>query len=327
MNVDFIDKNGAITRDEKLSVKKLPVWTDAKTLETLMVAAKAAGKRLKAREDHDDSIGARAGYFDSFKRISDATGDRVGADMHIFKSYRNRAVMLETAAETPEQIGLSIDMTPSFELAGDRALMRIEQLHAVDIVDEGAITPGGLFLSAGVDTEKKSVRTHTAATQPTETMASPTIDEVMSAVSALAKSMTECQAAIAKMAAPVLPKEEILNIVREGTATLAADFKTQGEQLKQVVADNAKLKRERALLGIRGTTITVSPTATAEEIETMTAGKKNYLQMVDEAHKAANGKLSRVSAGEQVRRTDAGKAAYAEHLASKGVTGRQTMAA
>jgi hypothetical protein len=142
------------------------------------------------REDHDDSVGARAGYVADFKRISDDNGDRVATDLHVFRSYRNRAVMLETAAETPEEIGLSIDFTPTFELVGGKALMRVAKLNAVDVVDEGAVTPDGLFLSARVDTLRKSE----LSDQPTlPTMAdtpSPNA-ELLAAIAAMGKTICD----------------------------------------------------------------------------------------------------------------------------------------
>src|SRR4051812_27503611 len=66
----MLDAAGAITRDEELCAKKLPVYTDAKTLDSLLIAAKEAGKRIKAREDHDDSVGARLGYACGFARVT-----------------------------------------------------------------------------------------------------------------------------------------------------------------------------------------------------------------------------------------------------------------
>ncbi len=137
----FLNQAGAVTRDPKQAVKKLPIYTDEKTLSTLMSAVSDAGGRLKVREDHDDSIGARAGFADSFALSKNGT---VTADIHLFESYRNRPVVIETAEKTPDKIGLSIDFEPTFELAGDKALMRVASIEAVDVVDAGAITPNGL---------------------------------------------------------------------------------------------------------------------------------------------------------------------------------------
>lgn len=319
----MLDSKGAITKDEKLSVREVPIFTDEKTLDTLMAAANAARKRLKVREDHDDSVGARAGFADAFKRTDDG---RVVTDLHIFDSYRNRAVFLETASKTPEEIGLSIDFKPMFELSGDRALMRVVKLNAVDIVDEGAITPGGLLLSVGVDTDEKVEPAISAATQTPAPMAdapSPNAD-VLAAIGQLAKTMTEC---MAKMAAPTPPPakegDEELKALKASTEKLTLAVTQQGEQLKVVVADNAKLKREKALLGFPGSAAERAAlgSASAEDIEKAGAGKKDYLTQVRELREK-DVKLSAGEAHSRVRATPEGKAAYEHHLSGKGVTGR-----
>lgn len=321
----MLDKNGGLTKDEKLCVKKLPIFTDEKTLATLMTAAAAASKRLKVREDHDDSVGARAGFADAFKLTTDG---RVVADLHIFDSYRHRGVVLETAAKTPEEIGLSIDFTPIFELAGDHALMRVEKLHAVDIVDEGAITPGGLLLSAGVDSGAKDKSAAPAATETPPTMAEPTNTEIMTALGALTKSVAECQAAIGKMATPPPPPAEVkgdeeLKALKASTEKLATGLGEVTTQLKAVVADNAKLKREKALLGFPGTAAdrAALASASAEDIEKLSGERKSYLQLVADA-RAKDSKLSAGDAHAFVRKSTEGATAYAVHLSAKGVTGR-----
>lgn len=312
----MIDAAGAITRDESQCKKRIPVFTDEKTLETLMAAAKAAGKRVKMREDHDDSVGARAGYVSDFKRVTEADNDRVITDLHVFKSYRNRNVMIETATETPEEIGLSIDFTPEFELAGDKALMRVRELHAVDIVDEGAITPDGLLLSASVDSGKESEK-------PTNHMAdTPTPNaEVLAAIAKMGDTIC---AALTKLATPpaASPKDEELKAIKGESEKLAATLKEQNEQLKAVVGTIAQLKKERALMGFRGNELDRAKmsAATAEDIEKFNADKKTYLQLVDDV--VAKEKCKRSDAHTKVQATDEGKTAYALHLSAKGITGR-----
>ena len=137
----YIDRGGAITKDVTQAVRKIAVGTDEVTLESLLLAAEAAGGKIKVRSDHNDDIGARGGYADNFRR----TGDRVVCDLHLFDSYKDRDVFLETAQKTPELAGLSIDFKPTFQIKNDVALMRVSDLIAVDIVDEGAITGDGLF--------------------------------------------------------------------------------------------------------------------------------------------------------------------------------------
>lgn len=326
----MINAQGAITRDEKLSVKKIPVFTDARTLETLMTAARVAGKRVKVREDHDDSIGARAGFSNNFVM----SGDKVAADVNLFGSYRNRAVMLETASETPDQIGLSIDFDPSYEISGDRALLRVDVLHGVDIVDEGAVTPDGLFSSRGVDINAKDVLA--AKPQPVPDMptapAALSLDDLMSAVTALKGQVADCMTAMAKFAPPPPPPakpdadKDGMAAIKAENEKLAAALKEQADQLKAVVASQAQIKKERALLGFRGSDAERVHLAagSAEDIEKAIAGKKSYLDLVSDAC-AKDTKLSRSHAHDVVQGTPEGRAAYAEHLLARGVTTREQM--
>lgn len=309
--VVFLDANGAITRDEKLAKKRLPVFTDEKTLATLMSAAAAAGTRVKSREDHNDAIEARAGFTDTFKLTTDG---RVVADVHLFKSYRNREIVLETARETPEEMGLSIDFDPEFEIQGDRALMRVAALHAVDVVDEGAITHGGFFLSAGeVDTAPTVEDPNQKKTMP------PTIEELMTQVGALAKSMQECQAAVQKMATPPAPAAD-----PKAAEALAAVGEIK-VQMGALITTVSNMRRENAALGYRGTPSEraqlAKGTATAEDIEKLNGERKTYLQLVADAQ--ATMKLKAGDAHRHVQKTDAGALAYRLHLDGKGVA-RQT---
>ncbi len=304
----MLDAKGVITRDEEQCAKRIPVFTDAKTLDTLMTAAKVAGKRVKMREDHDDSVGARAGYVADFKRVTDDNGDRVAVDLHVFRSYRNRELMLETAKETPEEIGLSIDFRPTFEIVGDKALMRVAELYAVDVVDAGAVTPDGLFLSARVDNRGKSENENNRVTQPSEKMASPTPEEIMAAVGALAKTVGECSAAIAKMAAPAVAAAdpEAMKAINELKTQLAAQTTTI-----------TQMKREKALLGFRGSEserIALSA-APVEDIEKLNAGKKDYLTLV--AERVEKEKCKKSDAHLFVMKNHS--AEYREHLNSRGI--------
>lgn len=303
----YLDQNGQLMRSPEGSVRKLQVKTDAKTLETLLAAAKAVGGSAKSREDHDDSISARAGYADNYR----LEGDRVICDLHLFDSYANRAIVLETAAKTPDAIGLSIDFTPSFEIQKDCALMRVSDLEAVDIVDAGAITPAGLFLKRTLDNETLS--------KPTLLMADDkkpaTLDECMAAISALASTCTQLSASVAelKKGAPGDP------------AHLAAinELKTQLSATNEGIAT---LKKEQAALGMKFSSGGGDQAAESERMrlakekeEADGKAKKTYLQLVKEKVDGSAGKLKASDAHREVQRDN--PAAYRLHLSGKGVTG------
>lgn len=318
----FLDKDGKVTFDEELMVRELPVFTDQQTLDTILTCAAKAGPRVKAREDHDDSIGARAGFFEMFKK----DGDRVVADMHIFSAYRNRDVVLETADKTPQEIGLSIDFVPTFELLPDRALMRCLELLAVDIVDEGAITPGGLFLSAGVNSNANDqLATHAPEPKPPTTMPenkNPFTDEQLNAVSSLvAKTVAEC---MAKMTAPAIPSEvtEGLKAIREEQVKLSAEQKATGERIVAITAENLKLKKTASVLGLRvlpnaADRVTLA-SGSAEDIERLgnpDALPKTYDQIV--AARVESTKCKRSEAHLWAMKAHAPE--YREHLRAKGI--------
>lgn len=324
----MLDASGKPTHDEKLAVRQLPVWTDEKTLATLLDAAKRR-PRFKVREDHDDSVGARAGYSSGFR----IDGDRVVADVKLYDAYRHRDLLLETIAENPEQIGLSIDFTPVFEIAKDRALMRVETLDAVDIVDDGAITHRGLFLSAGVDSAAKVTPNPADNPEQPPTMPTPpTNEDVMGALSALTKTVTDCMtamtAALSAKAAPAAaaPSEE-LKALKTSLDTLAASSKANEEKLHALVSENSKMKRERALLGFRGSPEERAKlgSATDDVIRDTLAKQKTFHQMCRETRETL--KLSAQLAAQHVLRTPEGRAAYQASLIAKGVAKPEETAA
>lgn len=144
----FLDKSGRIVgvggsgdaASFQGAVRRVQLAMDEESLATVVAAAKLT-PRVKTREDHDDSIGSRAGFAENFRLLD----GKVVCDQTIFESYRNRAVLFETAAQTPELIGLSGDFKFVAEVVGDQAMMRVTRVDAVDIVDQGALTHAGLF--------------------------------------------------------------------------------------------------------------------------------------------------------------------------------------
>lgn len=297
-----LDKDGKLTRDLEKSVKKLPVFTDDETLNTLLGAAQDAGGRVKSRSDHNDTLSSRAGYTKNFRR----EGDRVVADLHLNKSYKDRDMVLETSKETPELIGCSIEAPCTYVIQEGKALMRVTELLACDIVDEGAITPNGLFLSARVDTPEKEEN-------PTN-MASPTVEEF----AALQKSVTELAAAV-KAIVPAAPSTEVLSAVKDISEKFAAAQKAQADFITEQNAKLATLSKERQALGLSAERIKIveqlaDETEKARLAAEAAKGAKTYLSAVDEA--VTQFKCSRSDAHVKVQR--ANPDLYAAHLKSKG---------
>ncbi len=313
----FIDANGKITRDEKLSVKKLPVFTDEMTLATIMTAAAADGGEFRVRSDHSDDLAARAGVALNFRR----EGDRVSTDIRLNTSYRDRDIVLETAAKNPKLIGLSIDMVPSFEIDGDKAYMRIEKLVAVDIVDEGAITHEGMFLHRGVDNAASIKLTHKFMADPKPT--APTIEECMSRLSKLADDFSAMQASIAKMGTPPAAAAPAA-----GDAELKASVTKLTEQMNGINEFIISLKRTPAALGLKAGAgaapggdeveaerLRLAAEKTEADKIAAAAKPKSYDEQVAELTK--DGKMKRSDAHRAVMASD--PKAYQTKLAAQGV--------
>lgn len=157
----FVDRDnkilgvGGYDEAPQATARRLPICADEKTILSI-VACSAPNKRVKTREDHDDSITARAGYADNFR----SEEGKAVCDLSILDAYRNRALFLETATKTPELIGLSGDFKFNAEIIGENAFMRVGRIDAVDIVDKGALTHAGLFRALPVDTKNNEVAEH-----------------------------------------------------------------------------------------------------------------------------------------------------------------------
>lgn len=300
----MIDKSGAITKDPEQSVGKLPIYTDAESLNSLMGASQDAKGRVKSRSDHNGDLSARAGYTTNF-RMGDG---RVVADIYLNKAYRDRDTVLETADKTPELIGCSIEAPCTYILEKDRALMRVTELYAVDIVDEGAVTPGGLFLSAGVDKREGE--------ENQNLMASPTTEEF----AALTKTVTELAASI-KALPTAAPSTEVLSAVKKIEDGLASIKAAQDTFIAEQNTKLATLAKERNALGLSAEKLViVEKLADETERQRLEAeklkGKKDYLTLV--AEKAETLKCARSDAHVKVQREH--PEVYAAHQRTKGIT-------
>ena len=136
-----IDKAGQVTSDPSAAVGRLPVFTDHESLRTLVSCARAAGGQVRVGSDHRGDFGGRLGHADGFRLIDDT----VVVDLHFLKSARDRNAVLEVATKTPALIALSADGDATFTIRDGRAFLRFATLGSVDLVSEGACTPGGLF--------------------------------------------------------------------------------------------------------------------------------------------------------------------------------------
>lgn len=133
-----VDRDGKVTDDPSRAAARLPVWTDAESLRTLVCCARDAGGQVAAGTDHRGDFSGRLGHVCGFRVV----GDAVLADLHLLRSSRNRGVVLEVASATPDLIALSAAGDADFEIRAGRAYLRFRSLTGVDVVDQGAATHG-----------------------------------------------------------------------------------------------------------------------------------------------------------------------------------------
>ena len=324
----LLDASGNITRDPKQAKSRLPVFTDEKFLDTLMGAAQDAGGKVKVRSDHDDALQARAGYATNFRRLE----DRVICDIHLLKSYRDRATVIETAASSPELIGCSIDFVPSFEVQKDKAIMRAELLTAVDIVDEGAVTPGGLFMRSGVDNDTKDetalpiLSTETSLTMAKETEKAPlTVDDCMAALTSLSETVKGLAASFASLSKPAAPVTDpaVMSAIDELKTQLKATAELVEKQAGEITKLSAGESRKNAALGLKASDAKLADVQEQEAERVRLAAEKDadgkkpkgFLALVKA--KKDEGKLSAYEAHRQTMAAHPGE--YEAYLIQTGV--------
>lgn len=261
----YLNADGIFSRERGPdTVKTVPLYMDEASLETALASANEEGGRARVRSDHDDSLAARGGYADNF-RIADG---KLITDIHLFDTYKDREIVLETAEKTPDLIGLSMDFSFKTEISDNKALIRVTGLKAVDIVDEGAVTPNGLFrsvrMAAPADATVAQVDTLTKgnmANEPaTDTTSDSKLDKVLALLTQLLageKKEAEQNETAAKCAADE-PAAKVEEKKEDEADKMAAAVE------KAVAAKFAALKAEHAALGVKPAAVTSADTTDAK---------------------------------------------------------------
>jgi hypothetical protein len=255
----FVDETGSIVKEGTERSRKLPLMTDAKTLETALARAHA-DKQARVRTDHSDAIQDRAGFADTF-RISDG---KLVCNVHLFDAFKDRDAVLEAADKTPGLIGLSLDFQYSVEVAGDRAYARAVKIHAVDIVDEGAVTPRGLFSAIRLSAAGSDQTTNTSTTMDKETNAAsapaekqPAASDIAALIATLASMCDRFEKHFTKMEAATIAKEPAgkEEVVPAEKPHTEPDGDEEIEELKASVkklsAAQSEMRKEFSALGVK----------------------------------------------------------------------------
>lgn len=119
---------------------------DTTTLSQVRSLASAFPGGVKVRLNHPQE-GADAPVQSIAGRLVNFTidGDKLRADLHLFKSDTQFSKIVEMAQTMPESFGLSIAFSGKHEKSGDTRLARCTELYSVDLVDAPAANPNGLF--------------------------------------------------------------------------------------------------------------------------------------------------------------------------------------
>lgn len=282
--------DGSIDTNPKNSIGKLQIKTDPQFIDELVASTRVAGGKLKVRIDHDDSIQSRVGYASNF-RTEDGS---IKCDLQVYKNSAHGPLVLETAVEDSANIGLSVEFEPSFEEKDGFAIFRAGKIFAVDIVDQGAITPDGLFLSAGVDSEEEVINAESphSPISKNNVMPDPIKDPTPAELAAQFATLSASVAALAKRldampaptAAPDAKKEE-----PNQDEALAAKL----EKIVDAKVSLALQKRESSL-GLRGGDSLANADAGDGKKESKDEKPKAYLELVKEEQTTA--KLSEAAA-------------------------------
>ncbi len=135
------------------------VRIDQKTLETVKEVASefSGGVKVKMRHKHDGEhqnvIGDSAGTLKNFS----IDGNKVRADFHVFKSL-DAAVkekIFEMAETIPDQFGFSIAFSGVMEKRGEENYARCQELQSIDLSDNPAANPTGLFAAKDHESDCK----------------------------------------------------------------------------------------------------------------------------------------------------------------------------
>jgi len=228
---------------------------DETTLAQVIKCGNAARNGIKVKVGHDSGVGEIVGRLTNFR----ADGDKVLADLELLATSPQRAFILELATKNPESVGFSISFQGKPEQGANGVMMaRCSSLRSVDLVDEPAANPDGLF-EAAVD-ESATVETPMQEEPKPEAMAAepsaPSVEERLGAVEA---AVNEIKTMIAS-----LVSEETSEVEAEIPAEMSAGAAFEAVETKILSAVETKFEALSALIKSFGP---VAPGVASEVIE------------------------------------------------------------
>ena len=167
---------------------------DDTTLAQVVKCGNGAKNGIKVKVGHDSGVEEIVGRLTNF-RVEE---DKVLADLELLSYSPRRDFIFELAQKTPEAVGLSIAFEGKPEAANGQQMARCTRLRSVDLVDEPAANPDGLF-EATVD-ESEKVETPMKEEPKPEAMAAeaaaPSVDDRLGALEAAVNEIKGMLAAL-----------------------------------------------------------------------------------------------------------------------------------
>ena len=236
---------------------------DETTLAQVIKCGNAARNGIKVKVGHDSGVGEIVGRLTNFR----ADGDKVLADLELLATSPQRAFILELATKNPESVGLSISFQGKPEQGANGVMMaRCTSLRSVDLVDEPAANPDGLF-EVAVD-ESAKVETPMQDTPKPEAMAAeppaPTVEERLASVEAAVNEIkTMIASLLSEETSEATPEVEVEKEV-EIPAEMSAGAAFEAVETKILSAVENKFEALSALIKSFGP---VAPGVASEVIE------------------------------------------------------------
>lgn len=116
---------------------------DKKTLDQVLAVAlsHSGGIKVKLNHSKEARVENSCGVLKNFR----LDGNKVRADLHLFKSDANFSKILELAQTISEDFGLSVVFAGVHEKNSSSLLARCTEIYSTDLVDRPAANPDGLF--------------------------------------------------------------------------------------------------------------------------------------------------------------------------------------
>jgi hypothetical protein len=170
---------------------------DRKTLETVLTCANefASGVKVKFRHkqngEHHSVIDETSGILKNFS----IDGNKVRADFHLFKSLSQeiKDKIFEMAETIPDQFGFSLVFSGLSEEKDDQKFARCEDLLSIDLCDNPAANPDGLFESkpmSKIKYESGDKGKHAKDCECADCVKSMSSQELLEAFQVLSKTVT-----------------------------------------------------------------------------------------------------------------------------------------